>query len=88
MFVPAMLAVLCGLRRGEISALRWRSVDLTTSQLAVVESAEQMNGSVRLKETKSGRARTVALSATVVEELKAHRLKQAQDMLIFAISEV
>jgi integrase len=81
MFVPTMLAVLCGLRRGEISALRWRSVDLASGQLAVVESAEQMNGSVRLKETKSGRSRTVALSATVVDELKAHRLKQAQDML-------
>jgi integrase len=80
LFVPAMLAVLCGLRRGEIAALRWRSVDLANAQLAVVESAEQMNGSVRLKETKSGRSRTVAMTATVVEELKAHRLKQAQDM--------
>ena len=81
LFVPAMLAVLCGLRRGEIAALRWRSVDLANAQLAVVESAEQMNGSVRLKETKSGRARTVAISATVIEELRAHRLRQAQDML-------
>jgi integrase len=85
LFVPTMLAVLCGLRRGEVAALRWRSVDLANAQLAVVESAEQMNGSVRLKETKSGRARTVALSATVVEELKAHRLQQAQDMLKLGI---
>jgi integrase len=81
MFIPIMLAVLCGLRRGEIAALRWRSVNLVNAQLAVIESAEQMNGGVRLKETKSGRARTVALSATVVEELKNHRLRQAQDML-------
>jgi integrase len=81
LFVPTMLAVLCGLRRGEIAALRWRSVDLANAQLAVVESAEQMNGSVRLKDTKSGRARTVAISSTVIEELKAHRLRQAQDML-------
>lgn len=81
LFVPTMLAVLCGLRRGEIAALRWRNVDLANAQLAVVESAEQMNGSVRFKETKSGRARTVAISATVIEELKAHRVRQAQDML-------
>ena len=80
-FVPALLAVLCGLRRGEIAALRWRHVDIANAQIAVVESAEQMNGSVRLKETKSGRARTVAISESVVEELKAHRLTQAQDML-------
>jgi integrase len=81
MFIPVMLAVLCGLRRGEIAALRWRSVDLVNAQLAVIESAEQMNGSVRLKETKSGRARTVAISASVIEELNNHRLQQAQNML-------
>ena len=56
-FIPTMLAVLCGLRRGEISALRWRCVDLANAQLAVVESVEQMNGSVRLKEpSPAGRA--------------------------------
>ena len=33
MFVPVLLAVMCGLRRGEITALRWRSVDLTRGQL-------------------------------------------------------
>jgi integrase len=27
-FIPVLLGVLCGLRRGEICALRWRSVDL------------------------------------------------------------
>jgi integrase len=81
MFIPVMLAVLCGLRRGEIAALRWRSVDLVNAQLAVIESAEQMNGSVRLKETKSGRARTVAISASVIEELNNHRRQQAQNML-------
>ena len=80
-FVPVLLAVLCGLRRGEIAALRWRHVDIANAQIAVVESAEQMNCSVRLKETKSGRARTVAISESVVEELKAHRLTQAKGML-------
>ena len=81
MFIPTLLAVLCGMRRGEIAALRWRNVDLTTGQISVVASAEQMNGSVRLKETKSGRARTVAMSGTVRDELRTHRLQQAQDML-------
>ena len=80
-FIPAMLAVLCGLRRGEIAALRWSSIDLVKAQLAVIESAEQLNGSVRLKATKSGRARTVSMSPTVVEELKVHQLQQAQNML-------
>jgi integrase len=81
MLVPTLLAVLCGLRRGEIAALRWRSVDLMVGRLAVVESAEQTKTGIRYKEPKGGRARAVALSTTVAEELMLHRLKQAQDLL-------
>ncbi len=79
--VPTILAVLCGLRRGEIAALRWRNVDLAIGQLAVMQSAEQTKSGVRYKEPKSGRARTIALSATVVAELKAHHIQQAQELL-------
>jgi integrase len=82
MFVPIMLGVLCGLRRGEIAALRWRSVDIDGASLDIVESAEQTNeGGVRYKEPKGGRARTVALSATVANELRAHRLRRAEELL-------
>lgn len=81
MFVPVLLAVMCGLRRGEVAALRWGAVDLDGKSLAVVESAEQTAAGVEYKEPKSGRARTVALSATVVAELRAHRARQAEEML-------
>jgi integrase len=80
-FVPVLLAVLCGLRRGEIAALRWGQLDLTTGQLSVTQSAEQTRAGVRYKEPKSGRPRTVALSETVIEELRAYRIKQAQELL-------
>lgn len=79
-YIPALLAALCGLRRGEISALRWGRVDLENDSIKIVESAEQMNGSVRLKEPKSGRTRTVALPPSVRDELRAHRLRQREDM--------
>jgi integrase len=83
MFVPTLLAVLCGLRRGEILALRWRHIELADNlrRLSIVESAEQTKEGVRYKEPKSGRARTVALSTTVVAELKAHRARQAEEQL-------
>ncbi|MAU97254.1 MAG: site-specific integrase [Fulvimarina sp.] len=80
-FVPVLLAVLCGLRRGEIVALRWRNVDLDRRAIAVVETAEQIAGVVRLKETKSGLSRVVSLSSTLVEELRAHRVRQAEEQL-------
>ena len=81
LYIPVVLGVLCGLRRGEIIALRWRQVDLESAQLAVVESAEQTGDGVRYKEPKSGRTRTVALSEFVVRELRAHRLRQAVELL-------
>jgi integrase len=82
MTITVMLAVLCGLRRGEIAALRWRNVDLATGQIAVTESAEQTRAGVRYKQPKSGRGRTVALSARVVNELRSHRVQQAQVLLM------
>ena len=80
-FIPTLLAVLGGLRRGEIAALRWRHIDLTGAQLAVVQSAEQTTAGVRYKEPKSGRGRTIALSATLLTELRAHRVRLARELL-------
>lgn len=85
MFVPALLAALCGLRRGEILALRWRNVDLKNAVLSIVASAEQVGTEVRYKETKSGKARTVALSSTVLEELRRHKAAQAEEQLKIGI---
>jgi integrase len=81
MLIPVLLGVLCGLRRGEIAALRWQHVNLDAGQLAVVESAEQTSAGVRYKQPKSGRGRTVALSTSVVEELRLHRARQAEELL-------
>ncbi|MDG3578355.1 site-specific integrase [Rhizobium sp. YJ-22] len=85
MFVPALLASLCGLRRGEILALRWRDVDLAAASISVRYSAEQVGREVRYKEPKSGKSRTVALSTTVVAELRKHRANQGEEQLKLGI---
>jgi integrase len=82
LFIPLVLAALCGLRRGEITALRWRSVDLDAGQLAVVASTEQTDaGAIREKEAKSGKTRTVALPLMAIEELRRWRVAQAEELL-------
>jgi integrase len=81
MFVPVLLGAMCGLRRGEIAALRWKSVDLANAKIAVTESAEQTRAGIRMKETKSGKGRAIALPSIVVEELRRHRLRQAEELL-------
>ena len=65
-FMPVVLGVLCGLRRGD--ALRWRDVNLDAGQLSIVRSLEQTNSGVRFKPPKSGRGRAVALPALAVEK--------------------
>jgi len=86
LFIPVLLAVTCGLRRGEICALRWRNVGLSgPAELAIVGSTEQTKAGIREKETKSGRARTVALTTLVIEELRRHKARQVQELLRLGI---
>jgi integrase len=85
-FIPLILATLCGLRRGEITALRWKAVDLDRGQLAVVASTEQLDtGPVREKEAKSGQMRTIKLPNLAVEELSRWRVAQAEELLKLGI---
>jgi integrase len=81
LFIPVLLAVMCGIRRGEIAALRWRSVDLEHGMLSVVASAEQTKETVREKPPKNGKGRSVALPSLVVDELRRYRIKQAEHLL-------
>jgi integrase len=79
--VPVVLASLCGMRLGEIGALRWCHVNLDRGLIAVVESAEEARTGIRIKPPKSGRGRSVTLPALAVTELRAWRLQQAEDFL-------
>lgn len=82
-FIPVLLAVMCGMRRGGILAPRWKNVELGDNRrsIAIVQSTEQTKDGVRYKEPKLGKAQTIALSSTVLAELKAHRARQAEEQL-------
>jgi integrase len=84
-FIPMLLGSMCGIRRGEIVALRWRNVQLDAGQIAVSHSVEQIKAGCREKETKGSKCRTVAMPALLVEELKAWRAQQAQELLRLGI---
>jgi integrase len=79
---PAIvLAVACGLRRGEIVALKWRNIDLDAATVTITESTVPIRGGTYTGKTKSGRTRTIALPAFVVAELGQHRLLMAERLL-------
>ena len=82
LYMPVMLAVTTGLRRGEILGLRWTNVDLATGNITVVQSLEQTKEGLRFKTPKTCRSRrSIVLPAITIEALLSHRAKQAEERL-------
>lgn len=77
------LAVLTGLRQGEVLGLRWADVDLERAVLAVRQSAQRLPGeSITFRQPKTHRSsRPVSLSPALVAFLRAHRLAQLEHRL-------
>ena len=74
------LALFCGLRRGEILALRWRDVDLDKREIHIRNTLhEEKGGGFRLGEAKSLSARrSLSISVTVAGALAQHRQRQLE----------
>lgn len=72
------LAIVTGLRQGELLGLRWSDVDLTAGTLTVRHALQRVNGTLQLVETKTARSRrTIPLSGLALDALR--RLRTAQD---------
>jgi integrase len=85
LFAPILLGALCGLRRGEIVALKWSSVDLAAGSLSVVASMEQTRTGTRLKAPKNGKGRNVAMPSLLIEELRRYRLAESERLLAVGV---
>lgn len=72
------IALLCGLRRGELLALRWEDVDLDRATLAVRRTLSRGAGNAwQLGEPKSAKSRrSVALPPSCVAAVRAHQDRQ------------
>ena len=87
LYMPILLAVSTGLRRGELLALRWSDVDLTSGMMTVTRSLEQTreNGlQFKLPKTKRS-SRPLPLSRSVIDALKEHKVEQAQQRLFLGL---
>ena len=81
LYLPVMLGLATGMRRGEIVALRWRNVDLDRGAVRVVESLEQTAGNLRFKPPKGGKGRAIVLPAFAIDELRQRKREQAEELL-------
>jgi integrase len=86
LYVPIVVALATGLRRGELVALRWQDVDLDAGIIEVVRSIEQTKEGLRVKAPKTKRGkRPVVLPASAVEVLRAHKVAQAEERLALGL---
>jgi integrase len=85
LYIPILFFALCGLRRAEVAALRWNRLDLDAHRLSISTSIEQTAQGTREKPPKTGQARSIALPALIVEELRRHRISQAEQLLALGV---
>jgi integrase len=74
------IAVLTGLRRGEITGLRWADVDLVARKIVVRHNRVTVDGKITEQTTKTRAGlRTLPLSDAAVASLLAWQLRQAAE---------
>jgi integrase len=84
-----VLAIHCGLREGELLALRWEDALLQAAKPALLvrrtlTRGENGRGYVVGTSTKSGKGRRVRLTRRATEALKDHRKRQLEEMMRLA----
>ena len=77
------LAVMTGLRQGELLGLRWTDINLDSGVLSVSQSAQYVNGvGMTFRPPKTPRSRRpVVLSPVVIDSLRSHRQVQVEGRL-------
>ena len=78
---PAYLAIVTGVRRGELVALRWVDLDAEAGTISVRRSIEQTSSGITTKTPKSGKSRSISLAAGTLEVLRKHRIAQSAERL-------
>jgi integrase len=78
-----VLAVMTGMRQGELLGLQWADVDGDVGRLTVRHTLQWSKGGAwSLDEPKTGHSRrTIKLPPTALQALKAHKARQAEQWL-------
>ena len=83
-FLPALLALTLGLRRGEALGLQWKNVDLSANTVTISHSATFSKGGFSLSSTKTKNSRRTLMMPEILQSaLVAAHSKQAEDAEAF-----
>ena len=81
-YMPIMVAIYTGMRKGEIIALRWKDVDFDRTQIHVRQAVQAVSGGLVFKEPKTQKGRRIIdLPSLAVDELRCHKVEQAKNKL-------
>lgn len=80
-YMPVLIGLATGMRRNEILALRWQHLDFEAQEIHVEQSVVYIRGETTRKGPKNGKARTIAVPAEVMSELRRLRAAQAEGLL-------
>lgn len=83
LYLPVMIALYTGMRRGEIAAIKWSEVDLDKQIVLVKHSVTKSPDGLKLKTTKSGKSRNIAISQSLVSALRKQQVKLKEQQLKF-----
>ncbi|MGE5391113.1 MAG: tyrosine-type recombinase/integrase [Deltaproteobacteria bacterium] len=81
-YLPVSLAIMTGMRQGEICGLRWQNVVLESGMLNITHSLQRQNGILVLKEPKTSKSRrSIPIPQCLVSHLIKERNQQKKNRL-------
>lgn len=81
-YIPVILAIYTGMRRGEILGLTWDNVDLINGNISVTKSLNDTNNGLQFLPPKTQKSiRNISIPENVIKILKKHQIKQKENYL-------
>lgn len=81
-----MLAIMTGMRRGEILGLKWDDINFTNGTISIKRSLVKTDSGPIIQDVKTEKSkRAVSISEVVLQILKEHRITQAQELLALGL---
>lgn len=90
-YFPAFkLELYTGLRRGELLGLRWKDIDFKNDRIKVVQQLVYEGGKhvIRELKTECSQNRIIVLPKEMMQELKDHKKRQAEERKALGLSEL
>lgn len=78
-FAPVSLAVMAGMRRGEVMGLQWQDVDFKRGFLSIRRSLIKSSAGLSYKAPKGGQTVNVSMPEALAEILHQHRAEQERE---------